>query len=164
MTGNQAAEARASALAPGPGKDGKSSQTRQQLGPARGRQHGSAAAQAPSEAPAGLPHLTTLQAGGPEARSGTRAASGKEQPHTLTPGQAALQELLSEAAAAPADHGGRGDHRAPASRYASQDVVSGYYDVWPAPAPCAGYYYVRAAAEASAVIPGSQYNTTAGPR
>ena len=110
------------------------------------------------------PALTTLQAGAPEAskqRQGELQAG--KQPHAITPGQAALQELLSEAAAAPAEHGGRADHRAPASRYASQDVVSGYYDVWPAPAPCAGYYHVRAAAEASAETPQptSQHNSRA---
>ena len=160
----QAAEARASALAPAPREDSKPPKTRQELGPPRERQHGGAAAQGPSEAPAGSPALTTLQAGAPEASSSARAASGGKQPHAITPGQAALQELLSEAAAAPAEHGGRADHRAPASRYASQDVVSGYYDVWPAPAPCAGYYHVRAAAEASAEIPSPPANTTAGPR
>ena len=164
VVGKQAAEARTSALAPAPGKDSKPPKTRQEVGPARERQHGGATAQGPSEAPAGLPALATPQAGAPEAASGARAASGEKQPHAITPGQAALQELLSEAAAAPAEHSGRADHRAPASRYASQDVVSGYYDVWPAPAPCAGYYHVRAVAEVSAETPSSQGVTTAGPR
>ena len=164
LVGEQVAEARASALAPAPGKDSKPPKTGQEVGPAKERQHGGAAAQGPSEAPAGLPALATLQAGAPEASSGARAAPGEEQPRTITPGQAALQELLSEAAAAPAEHGRRADHKAPASRYASQDIVSGYYDVWPAPAPCAGYYHVRAAAEASAEIPSPPPDTTAGPR
>ena len=164
VVGKQAAEARTSALAPAPGKDSKPPKTRQEVGPARERQHGGAAAQGPSKAPAGLPAPSTLQAGAPEAASGARATSGEKQPHTITPGQAALQELLSEAAAALADHGGRADHRTPASRYASQDVVSGYYDVWPAPAPCAGYYHVRAANEVSAETPSPPPNTTAGPR
>ena len=163
ITGMQAAEARALALAPAPSENGKPPQIRQHLGPSWERQHGGAAAQGPLEAPAGLPTLTTLQTGAPKARSGTRAASGEKQPHAITPGQAALQELLSEAAAAPADHGGGGDHKAPASRYASQDVVSGYYDVWPARAPCSDYYHVRAVAEVYAKI-SSQHTTMAEPR
>ena len=164
VVAKQAAEARTSALVPAPGKDSKPLKTRQEVGSARERQHGGAAAQGPSEAPAGLHALTTLQAGAPEAASGAKAAPGEKQPHAVTPGQAALQELLSEAAAAPAEHSGKGEHRAPASRYASQDVVSGYYDVWPAPPPCAGYYHVRAAAEVSAEIPSPERNTTAEPR
>ena len=152
------------ALAPAPSLISKPPQTSQQLGPEREGQHGGVSAQGPLGAPAGLPTSTTLQTGAPEARSGTRAAPGENQPHTLTPGQTALQELLNEAAAAPAEHDKGGEHRLPASRYASQDIVGRYYDVWPATAPCADCYHVRAATEVSADIPSSQHITPAESR
>ena len=77
-----------------------------------------------------------------------------------TAGQAAVKELLDEAAAAPAQHI-TAHSKAPESRYAVQQGVSqGYYDVWPAPAPCEGYYGVRALSEQHS----SQHYTFAAPR
>ena len=63
----------------------------------------------------------------------------------LTAGQEALRDLLVEAAAAPAQHSAAGYQKAPASRYAAQQgMLQGNFDAWPAPAPCEGYYSVRA--------------------
>jgi len=77
-----------------------------------------------------------------------------------TAGQAAVKELLDEAAAAPAQHS-TAHSKAPESRYAVQQGMSqGYYDVWPAPAPCEGYYGVRALSEHHS----SQHYTFAAPR
>ena len=101
-----------------------------------------------------------LQTGAPEAASPLQSM-GMDMPGSdfadpmhalkstqLTAGQEALRELLGEAAAAPAQHSTAGNRKAPASRYAiQQGMLQGHFDVWPAPAPCEGYYTVRALSE-----------------
>ncbi len=114
-----------------------------------------------------------LQTGAPEAPSllqstgsialGPQSAAAVPvlKPVRLKAGQEALRELLGEAAAAPAQHSTAGYQKAPASRYAvQQGMREGYFDVWPAPAPCEGYYTVRAQSEKHS----SQDGTDEAPR
>ena len=104
--------------------------------------------------------ITGLQTGAPEAALplqsiGTDVPGSHfadpvhvSKPAHLTAGQEALRDLLGEAGAAPAQHSIAGYQKAPASRYAvQQGMLQGYFDVWPAPAPCGGYYSVRALSE-----------------
>ena len=128
-------------------------------GKAKGGKHEAAlrTAGGPFQGPQGN---TGLQTGAPEATAPLQSidstAPGPQlaaavpalKPVQLTPGQEALRELLGEAAAAPAQHSSAGHEKAPASRYAvRQGMREGYFDVWPAPAPCEGYYNVRALLE-----------------
>ncbi len=123
--------------------------------PEEGKQKaGLSAAGGPSQRPQGN---IGLQTGAPEATTQLQSigsiAPGPQlaaavpvlKPAHLTAGQEALRELLNEAAAAPAQHSTAGYRKAPASRYAvQQGMREGYFEVWPAPAPCEGYYNVRA--------------------
>ena len=124
----------------------------------------------PSQGAQGNPGLQT---GAPEAPSllqstgsialGPQSAAAVPvlKPVRLKAGQEALRELLGEAAAAPAQHSTTGYQKAPASRYAvQQGMREGYFDVWPAPAPCEGYYTVRAQSEKHS----SQDGTDEAPR
>lgn len=94
-----------------------------------------------SEAPA--PASSESYSAAPLAAPAQAAMTGR-----LTPGLKAQEELLHEAAA-PGQHSAAGSLRAPASRYAHKEVARGYFEVWPAPASCEGYYHVRALPEAA---------------
>lgn len=69
--------------------------------------------------------------GAQESRLAAAAPGSSGAAQVPSPGQRALEQLLSAAS--------------PKAQPASKDhFTSGYYDVWPAPAPCDGFFSVRA--------------------